>query len=86
VPKRAQTCPSILDMPSSKTDPHEPDWSLAPSGAQARQVLALLLDEGKLAASDVQKALKRRDRLIRALRASLAALEAGAVGSVGTVS
>jgi len=39
-----------------------------------------LIQEGKLAASEVKKALQRRDRLIRALRVSLAALEAGVVG------
>ena len=53
--------------------------SLALSGEHARQALAVLIQEGKLAASEVKKALQRRDRLVRALRASLAALEAGAV-------
>ena len=43
---------------------------------------AILVQEGKLRASEVKKALQRRDRLIRALKASLAALETGAV-SVG---
>jgi hypothetical protein len=57
--------------------------SLALSGEQARQALAVLVHEGKLAAGEVQKALQRRDHLIRALRASLAALESGA-GSLGT--
>src|ERR1700693_318178 len=56
--------------------------SLALSGEHARQALAVLIQEGKLAAGEVRKALQRRDRLIRALRASLAALETGAV-SVG---
>ncbi len=56
--------------------------SLALSGDQARAALAVLIQEGKLAAGEVRKALQRRDRLIRALRASLAALETGAV-SVG---
>jgi hypothetical protein len=56
--------------------------SLALSGEHARQALAILVQEGKLRAGDVMKALQRRDRLIRALRASLAALETG-VGSVG---
>jgi hypothetical protein len=54
--------------------------SLALSGEHARQALAVLIQEGKLAASEVKKALQRRDRLVRALRASLAALEAGVVG------
>jgi hypothetical protein len=53
--------------------------SLAQSGEHARQALAVLIQEGKLAASEVKKALQRRDRLVRALRASLAALESGAV-------
>jgi len=50
---------------------------LALSGEHARQALAILVQEGKLRASDVRKALQRRDRLIRDLRAKLAALEAG---------
>jgi hypothetical protein len=53
--------------------------SLALSGEHARQALALLIQEGKLRAGEVQKALQRRDRLIRDLRAKLAALEAGVV-------
>ncbi len=48
--------------------------SLALSGEQARQALAVLIQEGKLAVADVRKALGRRDRLVRALRASLTAL------------
>jgi hypothetical protein len=56
--------------------------SLALSGEHARQALAILVQEGKLRAGDVMKALQRRERLIRALQASLAALETGAV-SVG---
>jgi len=56
--------------------------TLALSGEHARQALAILVQEGKLKASEVKKALQRRDRLIRALRDSLAALETG-VGSVG---
>jgi predicted RNA-binding protein YlqC (UPF0109 family) len=48
--------------------------SLALSAEQARQALTVLVQEGKLAASEVRKALGRRDRLVRALRASLAAL------------
>lgn len=57
--------------------------ALALSGEHAQQALAILIQEGKLRASEVKKALQRRDRLIRALRASLSALERGA-GSVGT--
>src|SRR6202162_6359794 len=56
--------------------------TLALSGEHARQALAILVQEGQLKASEVKKALQRRDRLIKALRASLAALETG-VGSVG---
>jgi hypothetical protein len=56
--------------------------SLALSGEHARQALAILVQEGKLKASEVKKALQRRGRLIRALRSSLAALETG-VGIVG---
>jgi hypothetical protein len=53
--------------------------SLALSGDQARAALAVLIQEGKLAASEVRKVLQRRDRLIRDLRAKLANLEAGVV-------
>jgi hypothetical protein len=53
--------------------------ALALSAEQARQALATLIQEGKLAASEVKKALQRRDRLVRTLRSSLAALETGAV-------
>jgi hypothetical protein len=52
---------------------------LALSGQQAQAALGVLIQEGKLAAGEVRKALQRRDRLIRVLRSSLAALEAGAV-------
>lgn len=56
--------------------------SLAISAEHARQALAVLVQEGKLTAGEVWKALQRRDRLIRALRDSLAALgeDAGRVG------
>jgi hypothetical protein len=57
--------------------------SLGLSAERARQALAVLIQEGKLAASEVRGALQRRDRLVRALRASLAALETG-VGKVGS--
>ena len=56
--------------------------ALALSGEHARQALAILVQEGRLKAGEVRKALQRRDRLIRALRASLAALEQG-VGKLG---
>jgi hypothetical protein len=56
--------------------------SLALSADQAQTALAVLVQEGKLKADEVMKALQRRDRLIRALRASLAALETG-VARVG---
>ncbi len=56
--------------------------SLAISAEHARQALAVLVQEGKLTAGEVWKALQRRDRLIRALRDSLTALgeDAGRVG------
>ena len=53
--------------------------SLVLSGQQAQAALALLIQEGKLRASEIQKVLQRRNRLIRDLRAKLAALEAGVV-------
>jgi len=53
--------------------------SLGLSAEQARQALTVLVQEGRLAASEVRRALDRRDRLVRALKASLAALESGAV-------
>ncbi len=55
---------------------------LALSAEHARQALAILVQEGKIRASEVRKALQRRDRLIKALKASLAALEQG-VGQLG---
>ena len=55
--------------------------TLSFSGNQARQALAVLIQEGKLAAGEVRSALLRRERLIQALRSSLAALEHG----VGTL-
>ena len=53
--------------------------ALALTAQQAQAALAVLIQEGKLRAGEVQKALKRRDHLIRALRAKLGALEAGVV-------
>lgn len=55
---------------------------LALTAQQAQAALGVLIQEGKIAANDVRKALQRRDRLIRALRSSLAALEHG-VGRLG---
>src|SRR6266542_6630183 len=55
---------------------------LALSAEHARQALAILVQEGKIRASEVRKALQRRDRLVKALKASLAALEQG-VGRLG---
>ena len=52
--------------------------SLALSGEQASAALAVLIHEGKLAAGEVQKALKRHRHLVTGLRARLAALEQGA--------
>ncbi len=52
------------------------------SGEDAQQALAVLVQEGKLRAGEIQKALQRRNRLIRSLRASLAALGEG-VGRLG---
>jgi hypothetical protein len=56
--------------------------TVALSADQAQKALAVLVQEGKLTAREVLKALQRRDRLIRALRNSLAALgeNAGRVG------
>ncbi len=56
--------------------------TVALSADQAQKALAVLIQEGKLTAREVLKALQRRDRLIRALRDGLAALgeEAGRVG------
>jgi hypothetical protein len=56
--------------------------SLALSGEHAQQALAVLAHDGKLAAGEVQKALKRYKHLVSDLRAELAALEEGA-GKVG---
>jgi hypothetical protein len=48
--------------------------SLAISAEEAHQVLTLLVHEGKVAASTVQKALKHRERLILEVRERLAKL------------
>jgi hypothetical protein len=44
------------------------------SAEQARQALTFLLDQGKVAASEVQKAVERREHLVRDLKSRLAAL------------
>ncbi len=56
--------------------------TVALSADQAQKAMAVLIQEGKLTAGELWKALQRRDRLIRALRESLAALGEGA-GSIG---
>src|SRR5450756_998688 len=56
--------------------------SLPLSGDQARDALAVLVHDGRVAAGEVQKALKRHRHLVSDLRASLSALETG-VGSLG---
>jgi hypothetical protein len=52
--------------------------SLGLSAEQAQQALSVLVHDGKLAAGEVQKALKRHRHLVSDLRAKLAALEQGA--------
>lgn len=44
------------------------------SAEQARQAVTFLVDQGKLAALEVQKALERREHLVRDLKSHLAAL------------
>jgi hypothetical protein len=56
--------------------------SLALSAQQAQAALGVLVQEGKLKAGEIRKALQRRDRLIKALKARLAAIETGVV-SIG---
>ncbi len=56
--------------------------ALVLSGEQARQALAVLVQEGKVKAVEVRQALQRRERLIRELRARLTALGQG-VGRIG---
>lgn len=48
------------------------------SGEHAAVALHLLIEDGKIAAADVTKALKRREALIRDLRSRLTALEQAA--------
>jgi hypothetical protein len=48
------------------------------SAEHAAAALQLLIDDGKVAISDVTRALRRREQLIRDLRARLSALEAAA--------
>lgn len=48
------------------------------TGEHAAIALQLLMEEGKVAAADVTRALRNREKLIRDLRARLSALEAAA--------
>jgi hypothetical protein len=52
--------------------------SLPLSGDQARDALAVLVHDGKVAAGEVQKALKRHRHLVTDLRGKLAVLEEAA--------
>jgi hypothetical protein len=56
--------------------------SLALTPQQAQAALAVLVNDGKVAAAEVRNALKRHRHLVTDLRAKLAALEEGA-GRVG---
>jgi hypothetical protein len=47
------------------------------SAQQAHQALSVLLHDGKVRASEVWKAVKRREHLVEDLKGRLAALEAG---------
>lgn len=49
--------------------------ALKVSARHATVALHMLVEEGKIAAADVAKALKRREKLIKRLRAQLTALE-----------
>jgi hypothetical protein len=52
------------------------------SAEEARQALVFLIHEGKVAVAEVDKALKRREQLLRELKSRLAALgEGGAAAS-----
>jgi hypothetical protein len=62
-----------------------PRSSLAISAEQARLALAVLINEGKLAARDVYGALARRERLIRQIRERLHALGAEGVELAGDI-
>jgi hypothetical protein len=59
--------------------------SLAVTAEQAQQALAFLVQEGKLAASEVGKALVRRERLIREVRELLAHLGVDGIEAGRTV-
>jgi hypothetical protein len=48
--------------------------TLAVTADQAHQALSFLIHEGKVAASSVQKALKRRERLVREIKERMAQL------------
>ncbi len=51
----------------------------------ATNALQILIADGKIAAKDVSKALKRREAMIRELRARLAALETGVASRIASV-
>src|SRR6476660_1228689 len=51
--------------------------ALKVSTHHAAVALQLLIEEGKIAASDVANALKRREKLLKELRSKLTALEKG---------
>src|SRR5712691_1655057 len=59
--------------------------TLALSAESAQQALSFLVHEGKLAANEVQKALKRRERLVREVRRRLAELGAEGLEFAGNV-
>lgn len=52
------------------------------TGEQAQNILGWLIQEGKLSAAFVKKALTRREAAIRELRAKLTALEGGEAAKV----
>lgn len=55
------------------------------SAEQARQALAFLVHEGKLAASEVHRAVDRREKLLREIRERMAELGVGALGLTARV-
>jgi hypothetical protein len=59
--------------------------SLAISADQARQALAILVNEGKLAVRDVHGALARREQLIREIRERLHGLGVEGVALAGDI-
>lgn len=53
------------------------------SSEHAAHALHVLVADGKIAATDVTRALKRREKMIRELRERLATLERGVSGGIG---